>query len=213
MKNSFLLFFLASPFLSVSAQEYMEPIEEEERPTRLFGSIASPITIPDGDDWDYSAGIEGRVGIQLGQGLRIYGLLGYSYWYVDGSGWLLGFDTESIDGEANVFSVGGGIEYKVNIAYQHSIAFGANYQYQYVDSGVDYDYSSPFALERERIDIDDASALYAGVDYYFNYSDRVGLSFGLGYLFNLTTAEVTFQGDKIEDTKFEGFTMRIGADF
>jgi len=212
MKTPVFLLLFTSFLHSASAQEYRETFEEETQP-RLYASINSPVTIPDGDDWDYSAGIEGRLGITLGQGLRIYGLLGYSYWYVDGSDWLLGFDTESIDGEANVFSVGGGIEFKKRLVSQHSIAIGANYQYQYVDSGVDYDYSSPFALERQRIDIDDASALYAGVDYYFDVNERVGLSFGLGYLFNLTTAEVSFQGEKLEDTKFEGFTMRIGAEF
>jgi len=212
MKTPVFLLLFTSFLHSASAQEYRETFEEETQP-RLYASINSPVTIPDGDDWDYSAGIEGRLGITLGQGLRIYGLLGYSYWYVDGSDWLLGFDTESIDGEANVFSVGGGIEFKKRLMNQHSIAIGANYQYQYVDSGVDYDYSSPFALERQRIDIDDASALYAGVDYYFDVNERVGLSFGLGYLFNLTTAEVSFQGEKLEDTKFEGFTMRIGAEF
>lgn len=35
----------------------METYEEGPAP-RVFASITGPVTFPDGDDWDYSAGIE-----------------------------------------------------------------------------------------------------------------------------------------------------------
>ncbi|MBC2601789.1 outer membrane protein [Puniceicoccus vermicola] len=214
MKTPLCLLFLSTSLLPVTAQEYMGMESYEEEPeTRLFGSIASPVVFPDGDDWDYSAGIEGRLGITLGRGLRIYGLLGYSYWYTEGDAWIDGFDSEGVEGDAGVFSVGGGIEYMVEINPSHSFSFGANYQYQYVDSHVDYNFSTPFLIEREKIHIDDASAVYAGVDYYFHYNPSVALSFGLGYLFNIDTAGVSFQGEHVKDTKFEGFTLRVGAEF
>ena len=214
MKTPLSLLLLASSLLTATAQEFYEPIDEEAEPaSRFFGSIASPITFPAGGDWDYSAGIEGRLGITLVKGLKVYGLLGYTYWYANGDEWITGFDSESISGSAGIFSVGGGVEYRVDLNPSHSISFGANYQYQYVDSDVRYNFSTPFVIETQKIHIDDASALYAGIDYYFNYNTNLALTFGLGYLFNLTSADVSFQGEHLKDTEFEGFTLRVGLEF
>ncbi|MGE9291194.1 MAG: outer membrane protein [Puniceicoccales bacterium] len=219
MKTPLTLFLLSIFLVTLSAQDLNEPMQESFEPmvdepaSRFFASIGIPITFPAGNDWDYSAGVEGRLGVTLVEGLRVYGLLGYSYWYADGDDWLEGFDSVSINGDAGIFSVGGGIEYMVKFNPSHSLSFGANYQYQYVDSDVRYDFSTPFVIESEKFHMDDASALYAGIDYYFNYNANFGFSFGLGYLFNLTSSDVSFQGEHVEDTEFEGFTLRFAVEF
>jgi|GEM_PF-5345630 len=221
MKNPLLLLLACSLLVSATGQEYIEPFDENEpfegeSESRFFGALSSVVTFPDGNDWEYSAGIEGRAGILLGRGLRIYGLLGYSVWESENDAWIAdGFETASVTGEAGVFSVGGGVEYLVELNDIHSLSFGANYQYQFVDGDIRYDYTEPFFIEQQTtsVHIGDASALYAGIDYFFNVNDRLNFSFGLGYLFNLTTADVSFQGQQENNTKFEGFTLRLGVGF
>tara|TARA_R100000027_G_scaffold5591_1_gene4603 strand:- start:27482 stop:28105 length:624 start_codon:yes stop_codon:yes gene_type:complete len=187
----------------------------QENEHGFFANAAATYTFPGQDEWESAIGVEGRIGVGIAGGLRIFGVFGYSSWELDSESDSFEGDTISIDGDAGIVSLGAGLDYTLMVSDNASFVFAGSIVYQIVDSDVSINLTEDSIFNQSAdIDIDDAVAAFVGVDFLYDISDKLGLFVGGGYLFNLDEPEVSISGfGQGDSTKFDGATIRAGIEF
>jgi len=184
---------------------------------KFYGSLAGTYIFPSEDEWDSAIGGDLRLGIQFNENIGLFGLFSFSRWDFDSSAGG-GFNGGQVaaSGDADVYSVGGGVEFLIPLSYKLTASIAGSIQKQFVDSNINYRVTNEQGqvIATGGTDIKDGVSAFAGVDLLYALSDTTDLFVGGGYLFSLDNPDIVqFLGPGSFETKFQGFTLRAGLRF
>lgn len=89
---------------------------QQDNPNGFFANAAATYTFSGQDEWESAIGAEARVGIAVASGFRIFGLVGYSNWELDSENDSFDGASISVDGDAGIISLGGGMDYTIAVS-------------------------------------------------------------------------------------------------
>lgn len=140
--------------------------------------------------------------------------LGVDQWQVDGNSHALKYD-KLVDyrGDVLLIPVGASIYFNLIDWDNWNVILAGGLQYVFVDSSFSVFDQEPSANRRFNVDIGGALVGNVGAEYEYMVSENVYLLAGVGYQFNLVSAETTYSTYDLRDTSLVGAFARLGAKF
>ena len=190
--------------LVVSSVCYAADAEFQLRPYYL---------IPGQDDyWDYALGVEARYVFWTNPNMGIALAGGLATWKANDDVFFEEGLAAQLDGSALAIPLGVSVLLRPMPAdAPFELTLEGGLRYVVVNSNVDLAATDFYYYAEDELDIENSVVGILGAELGFPLSDAMGLSFGVGYQFDISEGDVEWFGIDIEEFEMKGFYFNFGV--
>lgn len=169
--------------------------------------------IPGQDDyWDYALGIDARYVFWTNPNMGIALSGGLATWEANDGIFFQDDLAAQLDGSALVIPLGVSVLLRpMPAGTPFDLILEGGLRYVVVDSKVDLAATDFYYYFKDELDIENSVVGILGAEVCFPLSDGMGLSFGLGYQFDISKGDVEWFGVNIEEFEMKGFYFNFGV--
>ncbi|HPW68080.1 MAG TPA: hypothetical protein PLA82_01320 [Deltaproteobacteria bacterium] len=169
--------------------------------------------IPGQDDyWDYALGIDARYVFWTNPNMGIALSGGLATWEANDGIFFQDDLAVQLDGSALVIPLGVSVLLRpMPAGAPFDLILEGGLRYVVVDSKVDLAATDFYYYFKDELDIENSVVGILGAEVGFPLSDGMGLSFGLGYQFDISKGDVEWFGVNIEEFEMKGFYFNFGV--
>ncbi|MCK9263686.1 MAG: hypothetical protein WDA72_06170 [Desulfomonilia bacterium] len=169
--------------------------------------------IPGQDDyWDYALGIDARYVFWTNPNMGIALSGGLATWEANDGIFFQDDLAAQLDGSALVIPLGVSVLLRpMPAGAPFDLILEGGLRYVVVDSKVDLAATDFYYYFKDELDIENSVVGILGAEVGFPLSDGMGLSFGLGYQFDISKGDVEWFGVNIEEFEMKGFYFNFGV--
>ena len=169
--------------------------------------------IPGQDDyWDYALGIDARYVFWTNPNMGIALSGGLATWEANDGIFFQDDLAAQLDSSALVIPLGVSVLLRpMPAGAPFDLILEGGLRYVVVDSKVDLAATDFYYYFKDELDIENSVVGILGAEVGFPLSDGMGLSFGLGYQFDISKGDVEWFGVNIEEFEMKGFYFNFGV--